>query len=241
LAEINALFNQNVNYFNAFSSFLKLQESTDEACKKATLAYQSAMGDMTKNKKFRFYVNRSSAAYGAFEELIKDIQNLEYRFANVNQKFKIDLADIYAPVFKELSPVSVATLQAAIPIDLSNSPLGNYTFGLLSAFKESLNIFDFNFSGGILNPIEFQNSIRETCSLISGLIATGNEADKARQKQKCSKTILYTTCVEPNETNLLQSNASAQLQAIGPSAYNCQAVTITRKNKIIKQESSLLP
>ena len=232
LAEINAIFNQNQSYFNAFSSFLKLQESTEATCAQATAAYQSAIGDMSKNKEFRFYVNRSSAAYGAFEELIKDIQNLEYRFANVNQKYKIDLADIYAPVFKELSPVSVATLQAAIPIDLSNSPLGNYTFGLLSAFKESLNIFDFDFSGGILNPIEFQNSIRERCSLISGLIKTGNEAAKAAQKQNCSKTILYTTCVQPNETNLRQDNASAQLQAVGPSAYNCQAVTITRKNKV---------
>ena len=193
---------------------------------------------MTKNKKFRFYVNRSSAAYGAFEELIKDIQNLEYRFSNVNQKYKIDLADIYAPVFKELSPVSIATLQAAIPIDLSNSPLGNYTFGLLSAFKES--IFNFQFSGGFLNPIEFQNSIRERCSLISGLIKTGNEADRLRQKQNCSKTILYTTCVQPNETNLLQSNASAQLQALGPSAYNCQAVTITRKNKVLRGGVNLL-
>ena len=240
LAEINALFNQNSNYFNAFSSFLKLQESTDAACAQATAAYQSAIGDMSKNKKFRFYVNRSSAAYGAFEELIKDIQNLEYRFSNVNQKYKIDLADIYAPVFKELSPVSIATLQAAIPIDLSNSPLGNYTFGLLSAFKESLNIFDFKFSGGVLNPIEFQNSIRERCSLISGLIKTGNEADRLRQKQNCSKTILYTTCVQPNETNLLQSNASAQLQALGPSAYNCQAVTITRKNKVLRGGVNLL-
>ena len=112
LAEINAIFNQNSNYFNAFSSFMKLKESADATCAEATSAYQSAIGDMTKNKKFRFYVNRSSAAYGAFEELIKDIQNLEYRFNNVNQKYKIDLADIYAPVFKELSPVSVATLQA---------------------------------------------------------------------------------------------------------------------------------
>ena len=239
LAEINAIFNQNQSYFNAFSSFLKLKENADSACEQATAAYQSAIGDMNKNKSFRFYVNRSSAAYGTFEELIKDIQNLEYTFANVNQKYKIDLADIYAPVFKELSPVSVATLQAAIPIDLSNSPLGNYTFGLLSAFKESLNIFDFNFSGGILNPIEFQNSIRERCSLISGLIKTGNEAAKAAQKQNCSKTILYTTCVQPNEKNLLQTNASAQLQAVGPSAYNCQAVTITRKNKVaIKVGSS---
>jgi len=238
LAEINAIFNQNSNYFNAFSSFMKLTESADATCEQATAAYQSAMGDMTKNKKFRFYVNRSSAAYGAFEELIKDIQNLEYRFANVNQKYKIDLADIYAPVFKELSPVSVATLQAAIPIDLSNSPLGNYTFGLLSAFKES--IFNFQFSGGFLNPIEFQNSIRERCSLISGLIKTGNEADRLRQKQNCSKTILYTTCIQPTETNLLRSNASAQLQAVGPSAYNCQAVTITRKNKVLRGGANLL-
>ena len=238
LAEINAIFNQNANYFNAFSSFMKLTESADATCAEATTAYQSAMGDMTKNKKFRFYVNRSSAAYGAFEELIKDIQNLEYRFANVNQKYKIDLADIYAPVFKELSPVSIATLQAAIPIDLSNSPLGNYTFGLLSAFKES--IFKFQFSGGFLNPIEFQNSIRERCSLISGLIKTGNEADRLRQKQNCSKTILYTTCIQPTETNLLRSNASAQLQAVGPSAYNCQAVTITRKNKVLRGGANLL-
>jgi hypothetical protein len=107
LAEINALFNQNVNYFNAFSSFLKLQESTDEACRKATLAYQSAMGDMTKNKKFRFYVNRSSAAYGAFEELIKDIQNLEYRFANVNQKFKIDHCHLANQEFRSVGLLSL--------------------------------------------------------------------------------------------------------------------------------------
>ena len=230
LAEINALFNQNQNYFNAFSSFLKLKEVTDATCDQATAAYQSAIGDMNRNKSFRFYVNRSSATYGAFEELLKDIQNLEYTFAGVAQKYKIDLADIYAPVFKELSPVSIATLQAAIPIDLSNCPLGNYTFGLLSGFKPELNIFNFTFfPGGILNPIEFQNSIRERCSAISGLYAAGNERNKLLQKQNCSKTILYTTCVQPTETALLNSNASAQLQAISPTAYNCQAVRITRK------------
>jgi len=233
LKEIDNLFsNANQSYFSAFSSFMKLREDAEKTCDEATLAYQTAITNMDNNKFYRFYVNRSSAAYGAFEELIKDIQNLEYSFANVNQKNKIDLADIYAPVFKELSPVSIATLQAAIPIDLSNSPLGNYTFGLLSAFKESLNIFDFAFSGGFLNPIEFQNSVREKCGVISGSIATGSEELKRRQKQNCSKTILYTTCIQPNETTLLADNTSAQLQAVGPSAYNCQAVTITRKNKV---------
>jgi hypothetical protein len=230
LAEINSLFNQNQNYFNAFSSFLKLKENADTACDQATAAYRSAIGDMTKNKSFRFYVNRSSAAYGAFEELLKDIQNLEYTFSGVAQKYKIDLADIYAPVFKELSPVSVATLQAAIPIDLSNCPLGNYTFGLLSGFRQDLNIFNFTFfPGSILNPIEFQNSIRERCSVISGLITAGNERNKLLLKQSCSKTILYTTCVQPNEENVLDQNSSAQLQAISPTAYNCQAVKITRR------------
>lgn len=230
LAEINALFNQNQSYFNAFSSFLKLKENADTACDQATAAYQAAIGDMNRNKSFRFYVNRSSASYGAFEELLKDIQQLEYTFAGVAQKYKIDLADIYAPVFKELSPVSIATLQAAIPIDLSNCPLGNYTFGLLSGFRDGLNIFNFTFfQGGVLNPIEFQNSIRDRCSAISGLYAAGNERQKQSQKQSCSKTILYTTCVLPSETALFDSNASAQLQAISPTAYNCQAVKITRR------------
>ena len=229
LAEINSLFSKNQGYFSAFKSFLQLKEDAVSACEKATTAYQSAIGDMNRNKSFRFYVNRNSASYGTFEELIKDIQNLEYTFANVAQKYKIDLADVYAPIFKELSPVSIATLQAAIPIDLSNSPLGNNTFGLLAGFKESLNIFKFTFiNGGILNPIEFQNSIRDRCNAISGIISKGSEANKLSQKQSCSKTVLYTTCVLPAEKDLIKDDNSAQLQSISPSAYNCQAVQIDR-------------
>lgn len=229
LNEIDSLFKNNQDYFNAFSSFLKLKESTENTCREATAAYQAAIGDLNRNKSFRFYVNRASASYGIFEELVKDIQNLEYTIGDVAQKYKIDLADIYAPVFKELSPVSIATLQAALPIDLTNCPLGNYTFGMLSGFRPESQIFNFTFyPGGILNPIEFQNSIREKCALISGQLAAGNERQKAQNKQSCSKTILYTTCVLPSENNLISKNASNQLQAVAPTAYNCQAVEIKR-------------
>ena len=231
IAEINSLFNQNKSYFDAFGSFLKLREATEATCEKATASYQQAIGDLNRNKRFRFYQTRSSASYGAFEELIKDIQQIEYRIGNVADVFKIDLADIYSPIFKELSPVSLATLQAVVPVDLSTCALGSYKFGLLAGFRDNIFSFaNFNGSPSFLNPIEFQNSIRDRCAAISQQIAQGTERNKLLNKQGCSKTILYSACVLPNESGLIVSNNSAEIQsASGPNVYKCQAIRIWRK------------
>lgn len=229
LQEINSLFSNNVNYYTAFGEFLKLKETTDATCKNAGEAYQKALNDINRAKQFRFYTTRNGASYGAFQELIKDIQQLDYRIGNVGEKFTIDLGEIYAPIFKELSPVSIAMLQAVLPVDLSTVPLGNYKFGILCGFKD--NIFTFNPFGGVpnfTNPIEFQNTLREKCALIMGMFQQQNLIDQQRNKQSCSKTILYTACVQQTEIDLVNNNNSAALQAFAD-PYRCQAVRIYRR------------
>jgi len=44
---------------------------------------------------------------------------------------RINLAEAYSPIFKELSPVSLGVLRAALPVDVTNLPLSNYSFGVL--------------------------------------------------------------------------------------------------------------
>ena len=229
LNQINSLFSGTERYFDAYAEFNRLRTDVQRACREATASYQKYINSLSASKTFRFYTTRNSATYGVLGELIKDLQILEYRVAPSQELFQVDLADVYAPIFKQLTPVSFGALQAALPIDVSTLPLSDYKFGLLAGLRSS--IFSFApISNPIwTNPIEFQNSVRERCNAISGQLAQGNERIINLTKNVCNKTVLYTTCVLPTENKLIAQNNSAQLQAAsGPDPFSCQRIIISR-------------
>ena len=230
LNQINSLFSGNERYFDAYFEFNKIRTEVQRACSEATVAYQRYISNLQANKTFRFYTTRSGSAYGVLEELIKDIQEIEYRIQPSSELFRIDLADTYAPVFKQMSPTSFAALQTALPINVSAVPLSDYKFGILVGFKSS--IFSFSPIGGEVytNPIEFQNSVKERCATISQQFAEGIDRVINLTKNVCNKTVLYTTCVLPTEEKLIAQDNSAKLQAAsGPDPFSCQRLTIIRR------------
>lgn len=234
IQELGALFRGTSNFFNTFKELQELQSSID-TCAAAIQKYQNNFTNSTIPKKFRFYYRRK-AAYGVLQELINDIQNFKYSFAGTTEAgstetYSIDLADIYAPVFKQLSPVSLGALQAALPINVSAIPPGNYKFGVLLNFKS--NIFSFSLLGDPVsaNPIEYYNYIRDRCNVVLQATATGNQNTILDNQKTCNKTILYTTCIRPFEIAGQQNNYSAQLNALaGPDPMLCRRFAINRKS-----------
>lgn len=229
LNQINSLFSGTEKYYEAYADFNKIRTDTQRACAEATASYQKYISSLAASKKFRFYTTRSSASYGVLADLIKEIQGLEYRIAPSQELFQLDLADIYAPIFKQLSPVSFGALQTALPINVTNLPLSDYKFGLLAGLRSNLFTFESIGSPVWTNPIEFQNSVRERCTKVIDQLAQGNERIINLTKNVCAKTVLYTTCVLPTEEKLIQDNNSAQLRAAsGPDPFSCQRITIRR-------------
>lgn len=229
LSQINSLFSGTERYYDAYSEFNKLRTDVQRACSEATVAYQQYISSLQASKSFRFYTTRSGATYGVLAELIKEIQQIEYRIEPSSELFQIDLADIYTPVFKQMSPVSFGALQTALPINVTNVPLSDYKFGLIAGFKSNIFTFQEIALPNYTNPIEFQNSVRERCQAISGQIAEGKERVINLTKNVCNKTVLYTTCVLPTEEKLIQQNNSAKLQAAsGPDPFSCQRLFIRR-------------
>ena len=229
LSQINSLFSGTERYFDAYSEFNRLRTDTQRACAEATVSYQKYISSLSASKKFRFYTARPNVAYGVLGELIKEIQSLEYRIEPSSELFQIDLADIYTPTFKQLSPVSFGALQTALPINVTSVPLSDYKFGIIVGFKSNIFTFQEIAFPVYTNPIEFQNSVRERCQAISGQLAKGNERVINQTKNICNKTVLYTTCVLPTEEKLIQQNNSAELQAAsGPDPFSCQRLFIRR-------------
>jgi hypothetical protein len=199
------------------------------ACSEASVSYQKYISNLSASKNFRFYTARPNASYGVLAELVKEIQSIEYRIEPSSELFQIDLADIYTPVFKQMSPVSFGALQTALPINVTSVPLSDYKFGLIAGFKSNIFTFQEIAFPIYTNPIEFQNSVRERCQAISGQLAKGNERVINLTKNVCNKTVLYTTCILPTEEKLIKQNNSAELQAAsGPDPFSCQRLFIRR-------------
>lgn len=242
LASIASLFNGTENYFKAFSEFNRLRLDVQEVCRTATEQYQKYIIDLTKLKPVRFYQQRGDATYGIFKELVRGLEYFDYfladefaPFSNSSTKLiRVNLSEAYSPIFKELSPVTLGVLQSALRVNVSNIPLGNYSFGVMFGFiagAKGGQIYEFSPVAGhvFTNPIEYQNSIAERCDTISKLIAQGVITSLQENKKNCSKTIFYSICVQPHEKNLTEANASAQLNGLGPEPTMCQSVQIRRK------------
>ena len=229
--ELASVFSVDGDYYRAFSSFYQLVAESNNVCRAANDAYIKSITDANVTKNVRYYYKRS-AAYGVLQDLINDIQVLSYSFEGVNDVHQVDLSNIYAPIFKQLSPVSMGLLQSAIPVNISSIPTGHYKFGILMHFRD--NIFSFNDkrmeSAATTNPIEYQNYIRERCAILASAIAQGNENTKLANQRTCSKTILYLTCVQPKEQQQQQNNFSNQIDLIsGPNPLYCYSFSINRK------------
>ena len=232
---IQSIFQGTDKYYSAFHELHALKVQADTICNQANASYQKYISNANAVKRYRFYHERTSATYGAYKDFIDDLKILRYSVGNANEVFDVDLSGAYAPTFKELSPVSIGALQAVLPIDVTNLPLPTYQFGLLMAFNPSNQIFSFGNNGSLVantvNPIELENSIIRKCGIIAAMVSTGNQRAKDLAKNSCSKTIYYSTCILPSETNKIVSDNSAKLNfESGPDPWSCLSLSINRYN-----------
>jgi hypothetical protein len=239
LESLASLFNGSESYFKTFSAFNQLKDNVEKVCETAKASYINYVQDLNKLKPVRFYTARDDAAYGIFQELIRGLEYLDYFIGSdyniysnsVAQLTRINLSEAYSPIFKELSPVSLGVLRSALPIDVTNLPLGNYSFGVLLGYTPDAQIYKFEDIGNHVwtNPIEYQNSIAERCTALRDMITQGNINSLQANKKDCSKTIFYSVCVHPQEQSKIQANNNATLIGLGPDPTRCQRLRITRK------------
>jgi hypothetical protein len=240
IESLASLYNGTDSYFNAFSEFNRLKANTEDLCSKAQASYVKYVQSLDRLKPVRFYLARDDAAYGIFQELIRGLEYLDYAVSgdpfmsnnSIAQFTRINLAEAYSPIFKELSPVSLGVLRAALPVDVTNLPLSNYSFGVMFGFNSLAQIYQFPTTlsrHSFTNPIEYQNQIAERCTLLRDMLAAGNPATLQANKKDCSKTIFYSVCVYPQEQSNIERNNNAALLGIGPDSMQCQRFNITRK------------
>lgn len=227
--EMQSVFKGTSDYYQAFKAFANLQIAATDACENASREYLKMLKQNDIEKTIRFYYKRP-AAYGVLQDFLTDIQTLKYYIAPSSEAYDIDLSEIYAPIFKELSPVSIGVLQSALPLDIASIPIGHYKFGILLNFKKNI----FSFTGltaeSTTNPIEYQNYIRERCEIMQKAYQTQGQQNIVNNKRSCNKTILYTTCVQSAEQGTALLNISDQLKAAsGPDPLLCSRFSIVRE------------
>ena len=220
-------------YFNAYNSLNEAAANINNVCSEAQRAFVQLQGNSLGLKKFRFFYERSSASYGIYQEFINDIQNLKVSIAGNTTAApeQIDLGQIYSPTFKELSPVSLGLLQAALPIDISNVALGSFKFGVLIGVIPARQIFGFRPEFNKPNQIEIQNSIYSRCAELLKINTSGRPSTVAKNKKACSKTLLYETCVKPCDQASTDMGIDDTVNFVsGPNPYSCFRVRIDRYN-----------
>jgi len=234
IQKLNAVYEGSESYFNAYSSLIAAKNLADTVCKSSESDYIKKLADSEQLKKLIFYSERPGSAYGVFEELIRQIEIFEYS-VGTSEHFELNLADLYSPGFKELSPVTLALLQAVLPVNISSLVVGDFKFGLLYSIANNRSLFTFeevknDVPGEFINPIELQNQIRSLCEVIGKLNENADLKSKKDKKNDCSKTVLYEICVFQSEMEKISSDASAVKQsAQGPNPLKCRRVKITRK------------
>jgi len=220
-------------YFNAYNSLNEAAVNINNICDQAQKAYAQLQGNSLALKKFRFFYERSTASYGVYQEFINDIQNLKVSIAGNTTAApeQIDLAQVYSPTFKEMSPVSLGLLQAALPIDISNVALGSFKFGVLIGVVSYRQIFNFTPQTNKPNQIEIQNSIYSRCAELLKINTSGRPSTVAKNKKSCSKTLLYETCVKPCDQASTDMGIDDIVNFVsGPNPYSCFRVRIDRYN-----------
>lgn len=240
LQSIASLFNGTESYFKAFSEFNRLRENAEDICAKSKESYLKYINDLNKLKPVRFYTARDDATYGIFQELVRGLEYFDYFLASnyypgsnsSTQLIRVNLSEAYSPIFKELSPVSLGVLQSALRVDVTNLPLGNYSFGVLFGYIPDAQIYSFSkdlTTHSYTNPIEYQNSIAERCTIIRDIITKGNINSLQTSKKDCSKTIFYSVCVYPQEQAKINQDNNAALAGLGPDPTKCQRFQIFRR------------
>ena len=230
-ARLSALFDDQKTYFDAFSKMNEAEGDAKKACTLADRYYKEGIDDRETIKNLTFYTERTSATYGVFEELIRELEVLEYTLGDSTELNTMRLVEIFAPTFKELSPVTIGLLQCVLPLNISKLTLGDFQFGLLASITKAYQIYSIQpiANAVFVNPIELQNQIRHLCETISKILDQEISIEKGRKKNACSKTILYQVCVLPSEKDkIVVDNAATTQAAAGPDPTSCRRVKITR-------------
>ena len=229
------------SYFTAYASFIAAAERAKDACANTTEEFIKKIIDGKEYKNILFHSQRASANYSVFEELLRQLETFEYSFGMTGDHYRINLADIYAPGFKELSPVSLGLFQAVLPINISALMVADFKFGMLYSMNEPIFTFkeiptNFTLNGAkfdtetYLNNLEFQNQIRSVCLAMGASFDNAIIKNYKDVKMGCGKTLLYKVCVLPAEDIKVENDKTATVQAaLGPNPTKCQRITITRK------------
>ena len=228
---ITEVFSTSADYYNAYHTLASAQSNANDMCKNARTAFLQLTGDLSLMKKFRFFHSRSAATYGAIQEYVDNLVKLKYSIApfSTASAQEIDVASIFAPAFKELSPVSLGLLQAVLPIDMSNVQLGTFKFGVLLGVKSQNQVYTFEQKLNVTNVLEVQNSIQNRCAEILKVNTTGVKEKLLKNAATCNKTLLYAACVKDcQNAQEVTSNDNAIDFAAGPNPYSCLAARVTR-------------
>jgi hypothetical protein len=226
-------------YFDAFSEFINASISTINQCQKAQNEFSKINSASGNFNEYYWFHERSDAAYAGYQELIDDLTKLKITgFSETTATpALIDLGAVYSPKFQLLTPVSLAALQAVMPINLQNVQFGSFQFGILYGIKNNNQIFNFRGMFRAANPTELQNRIYRRCSEILKFSSSGRESVVLRSLKSCSKTLLYETCVRPCEDAAeLKGLDDALAFASGPDPASSRFVRITRNNWNIQDD-----
>lgn len=239
LQKISTIYSDGTDaYFNAFRDFSELVTSTKNQCQRAQQEFSKINSRTGSFKTFRFFHQRNDASYGVFQDLINDITRVSVTLDPSQTAVPniIDLAKVYSPIYQKLTPVSVAALQAVLPVKLDRVQFGSFDFGMLLGVVPQNQIYNFDVRRG-MNPIEYQNRIYSRCSAILNFSSSGRESAVLKNLQSCQKTLLYETCVRPcEEANEAQGIDDALSFASGPNPSFSFRVRIYRSNNRISDE-----
>lgn len=220
-------------YYDAYQTLIDAANNIQSVCNEAQQAFINLQGNLQGFRKYRFFHERNSASYGVYQDYLNDITNLRISIAGNTTVAPedIDLTEFHAPIFKEISPISLGLLQAAMPINIDNVALGSFKFGVLLSPNEKFQIYKFVPEFNKTNPIEVQNSIYSKCAKLLELNTSGIQSNLQRNKKTCSKTLLYQTCIQPCTDTQQNTTIQQSLDfAAGPDAYNCFRVKVFRDN-----------
>lgn len=236
IGQISSVFSSGTSdYYRAYRVFQESFISISNACAQAEVAFNQLQGNSLSFKKYRFFYERSNATYGVYQDFINDLQKLKLSIAagTTVQPVELDLASLYKPFFKELTPVSLGALQAVIPINFNNVSFGSFKFGVLMGVQNAFQPYEFYRNVGV-NTIEFQNSIYERCKQIVRLADSGRQSVVLKNLKTCNKTLLYQTCIQPFEQAEENKGIDEQLSfAAGPNPNRCIRLKIVRRNGVI--------